>query len=66
MSMEQRAVLAHHYAHDRRKMPDGAFELKSSMNLRQSSRTGHGMELVLPVPLLEAVRSSSLNVAKKI
>jgi hypothetical protein len=61
LAMEKRAVLAHHYANGRRQIPDNAFVLKSSLDLRQSARTGYGLELVLPATSLEAVRSSSVK-----
>uniref|UniRef100_A0A914ECQ0 Transposase n=1 Tax=Acrobeloides nanus TaxID=290746 RepID=A0A914ECQ0_9BILA len=59
--MKKRAVLAH-YATGRRQIPENAFMLKSSLGLRQSAITGHGMELVLPA----TVRSSSVNFVKRI
>uniref|UniRef100_A0A914CBF9 Uncharacterized protein n=1 Tax=Acrobeloides nanus TaxID=290746 RepID=A0A914CBF9_9BILA len=64
--MEKRAGLAHHYANGRRQIPDNAFVLKSSQDLRQSARTGYGLELVLPATSLEAVRSSSVNSVRPI
>uniref|UniRef100_A0A914DPR4 Uncharacterized protein n=1 Tax=Acrobeloides nanus TaxID=290746 RepID=A0A914DPR4_9BILA len=51
--MEKRAVLAHRDVNGRRQIPD-VFMLKSSLDLRQRARTGHGLELVNPATLLEA------------
>jgi hypothetical protein len=47
-------------------IPDNAFVLKSSLDLRQSARTGHGLELILPATSLEAVRTSSVNSVRRI
>uniref|UniRef100_A0A914D1Z8 Reverse transcriptase domain-containing protein n=1 Tax=Acrobeloides nanus TaxID=290746 RepID=A0A914D1Z8_9BILA len=66
LAMEKRAVLAHHYANGRRQIPDNAFVLKSSLDLRQSARASHGLELVLPATSLEAVCSSSVNSVRRI
>ena len=54
LAMEKCAVLAYHYANGRRQISDNAFMLKSSLDLRQSTRTGHGLELILPATSLEA------------
>uniref|UniRef100_A0A914EH91 Transposase n=1 Tax=Acrobeloides nanus TaxID=290746 RepID=A0A914EH91_9BILA len=40
--------------------------LKSSLDLHQSARTGHGLELVLQATSLEAVRNSFVNSVRRI
>jgi hypothetical protein len=66
MTMDKRAIIVHNYIHGRRTLPDNAIVLQNAGKLRHSHRTGHELELTIPVTRLESVLSSFLNTAKRI
>jgi hypothetical protein len=63
--MERRATLLYHYVTGRKKMPENMITLQKD-NLRCSGRLCHGLELTMPHTQLEAVKSSSMNVARRL
>ena len=66
MVMERRATLLYHYVTGRKKMPENVITLQNTDNLRRSGRLCHGLELTMPHTQFEVVKSSSMNVARRL
>jgi hypothetical protein len=65
VAMKKHALTMHKSSLGYRKLPVRAVMLCKDHNRRRTKRTGHELELIIPVSTLEVVTSSSLNIAKK-
>uniref|UniRef100_A0A914EPN5 Uncharacterized protein n=1 Tax=Acrobeloides nanus TaxID=290746 RepID=A0A914EPN5_9BILA len=64
IAMEKRALAMHHFIRGYQNLPEAI--VLCSEDRRRASRISYEWELVIPVSSLEAVRSSSLNIARLI
>ena len=65
MATERGLTLMWLYLNGKRAMPDGIFELSKDSGRRISSRTGHDLELEMPVTTKVHIKDMALNILKR-